>query len=675
MDGDRNIIGAELSVGSSVNPKVSIIIPHYGDRAHDLLKPCLKSIHEYTNLDDCEIIVVANGATEDAKFIVQDWLPLVLRQIMWFDEAIGYARACNEGIRIAKGDYIVLLNNDIELLAQPKNLWIDILLRAFWDERVAISGPMMSWCPWAEYNFLIGFCIMIRKTFLDQCGMYDESFEAYGEDTDLCVRAQQNGWKIKQVPDDEIKRVDGQPSVGTGNFPIWHKGNESYRNWPGGEELLRKNRHILHDRYATNIQRAIECDGWMSPEELRWLAQRARTASTVIELGSWHGKSTRAIADNLPPNGKLYAIDTWAGSKAELDTNHVSARWMDGDHAFDEFSRNLWDHIQSGKVVPLRMHGRHAAKLLKDKGVQADPIFIDAGHEREEVVEDINNFLPLRKPGGTICGHDYMMGLAPHVTDAVLSVFGKNVGHAPNTTIWYTDSNPNPKVYDCFIFNNESEILHQRLMQLYNVVDRFVIVEATKTHSGKPKELVFEKCGELIPYRNKITYIVVDDLPELEGTITDKSWARERHQRDAIMRGLTECRDNDVIIISDVDELPSVSAIQSYNGTNELRCFDMDLYYYNRETKAEKTWREAKILSYGLLKQHSPCWARYQTAEPILNGGEHLSYFGGVDSIIGKLENTAHQEYNSDEFKDPERIRKAIAEKRDLFDREHVKFA
>jgi len=274
-----------------------------------------------------------------------------------------------------------------------------------------------------------------------------------------------------------------------------------------------------------------------------------------------------------------------------------------------------------------------------------------------------------------MAGHDYRSGLWPDVTEEVHGVFGQYVGNPENTTIWYSDSTPQkPKIYDCFIFNNEFTILEWRLRKLYDVVDCFVIVEATKTHSGKPKKPMFDPSMGFSKWADKITYIVVDDMPEVEGTITDKSWARERHQRDAIMRGLTDCRDNDIIIISDCDEIPSPTAIQSYNGSNELRSFDMDLFYYDHNTKAKDKWRDAKILPYGLLKQHSPCWARYQQATPISEGGMHLSYFGGVASIHKYLDDTDHREYGTDYYKDPERIRKAIEEKRDLFDRDYVKF-
>jgi hypothetical protein len=266
-------------------------------------------------------------------------------------------------------------------------------------------------------------------------------------------------------------------------------------------------------------------------------------------------------------------------------------------------------------------------------------------------------------------------GMWPDVGPEVKQVFGSNVGHAEGTSIWYTDSSPTSRIYDCFTFNNELDILEFRFKELYPVVDRFVIVEAKKTHSGKPKELVFDANKERFrKYLDKVTYIMLDDLPEIEGTITDKSWARERHQRDGIMRGLADCRDNDIIIISDCDEVPSPAAIHSYNGSGEIRSFDMDLFYYDFSTKAVDKWKEAKIAPYAKVKELTPCGIRYSKATSIPDGGIHMSYFGSVDQIIRKIENTAHREYDKPEYKDWHRISEAIRDHKDLFGRPDVQF-
>jgi GT2 family glycosyltransferase len=655
-----------------VSVKFSIIIPTAFDGLESRLKPCIDSVLKFTDTVETEIIVVKNGCSWESELdrVTQLDIP----------EATGYPSAVNAGIKISQGEFVVLLNDDTILLEQSKNQWIEMLHAPFADPQMAITGPWMNWCPYAEHDFLIFFCVMIRKSVFDTIGLLDaESFGVgYGEDCDLCCKAKAAGFKISQVPIPNKLYYDGRMAIGA--LPIYHAGNQTFANWPGGEELLRKNRAILHERYGTNIGKAHELDGWISDAELRWLALRARKSKVFVQLGAWHGKSSRAIADNLPPEGKLYDIDTWNGSKAELETNHWSARLLDGDHAFDEYARGMWDHLASGKVTPLKMLGKNGAALLRDMGIKADTVFIDGGHGPGETKDDIEWFLPLRKEGGIIAGHDYMHedGMWSDVGPEVKGVFGGNIGQPPDTHIWYTDSKPMdrpPAIFDCFPFNNEFTILEWRLRELYDVVDRFVIVEATTTHSGKPKELNFEAFKfTFSQWLNKITYIVVSDMPEVEGTITDKSWARERHQRDAVMRGLTQCRDNDVIIISDCDEIPSPDAIRAFNGTNDIRSFEMDLFYYNHETKAKEKWREAKIAPYKKVKELTPCGIRYAKAEPIPNGGQHLSYFGGVEKIIKKIEDTAHCEYDTPEFKNPEHIQTAIATKSDLFERPNVEF-
>ena len=70
------------------------------------------------------------------------------------------------------------------------------------------------------------------------------------------------------------------------------------------------------------------------------------------------------------------------------------------------------------------------------------------------------------------------------------------------------------KIFDCFCFLNELELLELRLMELYDTVDYFVISEANKTHAGNPKEFIFEKNKKRYKkYLDKIIYVKVTDLP------------------------------------------------------------------------------------------------------------------------------------------------------------------
>jgi len=660
--------------------KYTIIIPHYGNRTEDLLKPCLNSIKEFTDLSECEVLIVCNGSSPDAKDFIES-LGEPFRTI-WYDEAIGYARACNRGMEQAKGEYIVLLNNDTVILQQtPVSSWLHLLEEPFIvDSLTAVTGPMMAWSPSARDFFLIGFCTMFKKSILDSIGLYDESFDAYGEDTDICLRAISKGYKIYQVPDETIRRMEGTDNIGTGLFPLWHKGNESYRNWPGGVELLTKNNKILYDRWGIhnpNIEKAQKCDGYINDRELQWLGKEAKKRKLIIEIGSWHGKSARAMGDNLIEGGIIYCIDTWNGTIAEQSTNHASAKWRDGDHAFYEFLQNNMDLIQAGKIIPLRMNSKNAAEFFKEKGILADMIFIDADHSYEAVCQDIDTWKHVIKDDGLFCGHDFK---AWEGVDRALSQKLESFLVGEKTTIWYCSKQQiklrPPCIFDCFPFNNEFEILERRLSELYDTVDRFIIVEATRTHGNIPKPLNFNNnLHRFQKWLDKITYIVVDDYPQTD------SWSIERHQRDAIMRGLGQCQSNDIIIISDCDEIPSIEAIKSYDPDMKIRSLKMDLFYYNEKTKAKDPWTEAKILPFWQLKEKTPCGARYTHCESIENGGKHLSYFGcsddvekNIDRIIKKIEDTAHQEYNTPEYKNRERIRQALLNGTDVFGRDYVKF-
>jgi len=116
-----------------------------------------------------------------------------------------------------------------------------------------------------------------------------------------------------------------------------------------------------------------------------------------------------------------------------------------------------------------------------------------------------------------------------------------------------------PRVFDCFTFFNEMDVLEIRLSELDALVDYFVIVEATHTQTGKPKPLYYaDNRKRYDRFAHKIIHVVVEDLP-----LDDPShWPREAHQRDAIMRGLGEAGPDDRIIISDCDEIPKPDVLR-----------------------------------------------------------------------------------------------------------------
>src|SRR5262249_27168436 len=107
-----------------------------------------------------------------------------------------------------------------------------------------------------------------------------------------------------------------------------------------------------------------------------------------------------------------------------------------------------------------------------------------------------------------------------------------------------------PRVFDCFPFFNEFDLLEIRLNELSDVVDYFVIAEAKRTFSGNPKPLYFrENRARFSKFLDRIVHITVENVPQR----MDSSWGRQTYQRDALQRGLARAQPDDLILLSDVD--------------------------------------------------------------------------------------------------------------------------
>ena len=243
------------------------------------------------------------------------------------------------------------------------------------------------------------------------------------------------------------------------------------------------------------------------------------------------------------------------------------------------------------------------------------------------------------------------------------------------------------KIIDCFTFYNELDLLYYRLNVLDSSVDHFVIVEATHTHAGKEKKSFFNENKHLFEkFSHKIIHINVDDFPHKYPNInTDINnntdvWENEKFQRRAISRGIDRIHnlsDSDVIIIADLDEIPDVRVLDRIKRGElhiERNILEMDFYYYNLNTRHLNKWILCKIVSYGKYKESNrDCEGiRFGGGSHIANGGWHLSYFGDKYFIQNKIQNFAHQEFNSSYFTDVEKIEERIKTGIDVYSRSDV---
>lgn len=210
-------------------------------------------------------------------------------------------------------------------------------------------------------------------------------------------------------------------------------------------------------------------------------------------------------------------------------------------------------------------------------------------------------------------------------------------------------------------------------------VDFFVICEMPITHSGKPKPLCFEdNKARFQKFAHKIRYIVASKCPTC-----DDPWWREHYQRDSLIEGLYDCKQDDIIILSDLDEIPRGSQIQEYKAGQGVRYFEQNIYnfFLNLYGGKDKLDRGvfSKIVSYGeFIKMNDTLTAlRYHPCsekDKIENGGWHFRWTGGAEKIVEKLESWAHQEWNVPKYKNVNEIEAAIADGVDFFGRNMYDF-
>lgn len=237
-------------------------------------------------------------------------------------------------------------------------------------------------------------------------------------------------------------------------------------------------------------------------------------------------------------------------------------------------------------------------------------------------------------------------------------------------------------VYDCFLFYNELELLEIRLNELNSVVDKFVIVEATRTFQKQEKKLYYNDNKHLFEkFHKKIIHVVIDKYPTFFTKFRVPSvWDYDNYQKEQIIKGIEDCHPNDQIIVSDVDEIPRPELIEKLKTSSDVKVFEQRFYNYfvnylcthfdnaNNPGMCQINknglgyWRGSVMLPYSKIKTIKKTrLIRTNHGEPTIieDGGWHFSFLGGIDRVIKKLKSYTHPEV-MDKYDTREKIEEAI---------------
>ena len=254
-------------------------------------------------------------------------------------------------------------------------------------------------------------------------------------------------------------------------------------------------------------------------------------------------------------------------------------------------------------------------------------------------------------------------------------------------------------IYDCFMYYDEDLLLDIRLNALDKYVKKFVITEATYTHNGAKKKLNFN-INNFNKFKNKIDYIVVDQQPpnvrKLKEDDTAKikeeklilnGMARDYFQRENLKKGLKNLKDDDLVVISDLDEIPNFDNLDFNTINNNIIIFQQKMFYYKLNLYYnEFIWAGSKAVKYknfvspqwlrNVKSKKYPFWRldiffskkKYSNLFYVKDGGWHFTCIRTPEDLEKKLLNFAHHyEFEQSGLKISD-IKKLINEKRVMYD-------
>src|SRR5574337_295014 len=140
-----------------------------------------------------------------------------------------------------------------------------------------------------------------------------------------------------------------------------------------------------------DVSKADRIPGFMEIDELKWLAEMASVRMNILEIGSWKGRSSRAMADNMQEGAEITIIDSFVDG------------YLEGQNLRETFENNLLDHLEAGRIKIIQATSDIAAGILSKFPSRFDMIFVDGEHFYEYAYNDIKNYLPLLSDRGLFC--------------------------------------------------------------------------------------------------------------------------------------------------------------------------------------------------------------------------------------------------------------------------------
>ncbi|EGT2197543.1 glycosyltransferase [Clostridioides difficile] len=353
---DKNILKIIKKWKSTPTKKeskfTSIIILTYNQLEYT--KICIESIRKFTNPDSYEIIIIDNNSTDGTI----NWLKTQEDvTVIYNNENLGFPKGCNQGIKIAKGDNILLLNNDT--IVTPN--WLSNMNKALWSSKeIGAVGTVSNYCSYNQeihvnynnieemlefaYNFnksntslwyyrnkLIGYCLMIKKEVLDKVGLLDEIFTPGNfEDDDISFRMLLSGYKLFLCKDTFIHHF------GSISFK---SSNNSYH------ELLKVNSNKFKDKWEFNalVNNTIQYN------LISKIDRNENDEFTVLEIGCGLG-ATLVEIKNIYKNAKIYGIENNPAIR-NIARNSFFVQELDVENDNLGYNENYFDYIILGDIL------------------------------------------------------------------------------------------------------------------------------------------------------------------------------------------------------------------------------------------------------------------------------------------------------------------------------------